>query len=593
MAATSSSSRGRIGLALFSLPFLLVGLGAFVLGILPSLHDAWRMQGWQPASAQVLSATLSESRGDDSSSWQAQATYRYHAGGRERVGSRVAINDGAHDNVGDFQQARARELMQAQATGRPVTVWVNPDHPDEAVYHRGLRWELLGFYALFAFIFGGAGGGLLWWALTHRDSTLPDAPADQPWLARREWASPVITTQARGALLMLWAFALFWSALSLPVTFALPGELARGNRMMLVAALFPLVGLGLLATAVYMTLAARKFGASTLTLDPYPGRLGGAVGGDIVAAVPFRADTAFELTLSCVRIHTTGSGKNRRTSHTPLWQDTLLLAGEPTAEGHTRLWFSLAVPATLPPSSAPSDDYTDWQLQLRADLPGIDYARQWSLPVFACALPAPGLPATRMRLHPAPAGVPLPTAQAPEILPGGGVALDFPAGRRWGAALGQGVAGAIFSGAGIALWQTGEWLPRAVFAPLCTLIGVVLLASALWTLGRRLRVEGDGTQLTVRRWLFGLPLPSRQVALADVQGLVAVQDGTATVGTRHILYYRLEAQTRDGRRLGIGNGFHGERAARDTAATLARALKLPLLATEQRRALKMPPAPDR
>lgn len=577
MAATSSSSRGRIGLALFSLPFLLVGLGAFVLGILPSLHDAWRMQGWQPASAQVLSATLSESRGDDSSSWQAQATYRYHAGGRERVGSRVAINDSAHDNVGDFQQARARELMQAQATGQPVTVWVNPDHPDEAVYHRGLRWELLGFYALFAFIFGGVGGGLLWWALTHRDSVLPDAPADQPWLARREWASPVITTQARGALLMIWAFALFWSALSLPVTFALPGELARGNRMMLVAALFPLVGLGLLATAVYMTLAARKFGASTLTLDPYPGRLGGAVGGDIVAAVPFRADTAFELTLSCLRIHTTGSGKNRRTSHTPLWQDTLLLAGEPTAEGHTRLWFSLAVPDALPPSAAPSDDYTDWQLQLRADLPGIDYARQWSLPVFACDLPAPGLPATRMRLHHAAAGVPLPTAQAPEILPGGGVALDFQAGRRWGAALGQGVAGAIFSGAGVALWQTGEWLPRAVFAPLCTLIGGLLLVSALWTLGLRRRVEADATEVRARRWLFGVPVARYRMPLTEVQGIVVVPDGHASHGTRHVLYYRLELRRADGRRMVIGSGFRGLRAADATASAFARAARLPLL----------------
>ncbi len=585
--------RGRVGLALFSLPFLLVGLGAVALGILPSLHDAWRMQGWQPVSAQVIHATLGESRGDDNSSWQAQAEYRYYAGGRERSGRRVAINDTGHDNVGSFQRDRAQELMQAQATGQAVTVWVNPKNPDEAVYHRGLRWELLGFYALFAFIFGGAGGGLLWWALTHRDSVLPEAPAGQPWLSRAEWASPVITTRARGALVMIWAFALFWSALSLPVTFALPGELARGNRMMLVAALFPLVGAGLLVTAVYLTLAARKFGASTLTLDPYPGRLGGSVGGDIVAAVPFQADTAFELTLSCLRIHTTGSGKNRRTSHTPLWQDTLLLAGEPTAEGHTRLWFSLAVPATLPASSAPSDDYTDWQLRLRADLPGIDYSRQWSLPVFACDLPAPGLPAARMRLHHAAATAALPTAPRVETLPDGSVVLDFPAGRRWGAALGQGLAGAIFSGAGVALFQTGDWLPRWGFAPLCGVIGLVLLASALWVLGQRLRVEGDRTTLTIRRWLFGLPLPSRQMALADVQGLLAVQDGSATVGNRHILYYRLEVQTRDGRRLGIGNGFHGERAARDTATAFARALKLPLPATEQRRALRSPPAPDR
>lgn len=163
---------GTWGLALFALPFAAVGLGMLLLGVLPTLYDWGRMQGWQPVQATLVSASLNASRGSKSTTYGVSASYRYQVAGRDYEGQRVAIGSG-NDNVGDFQQELGERLEAAHREGRAVPAWVNPADPSEAVLDRSLRLGLQLFKMLFVVVFGGAGLGMLYGAWRGRSGAAP------------------------------------------------------------------------------------------------------------------------------------------------------------------------------------------------------------------------------------------------------------------------------------------------------------------------------------------------------------------------------------------------------------------------------------
>jgi hypothetical protein len=147
--------------------------------------------------------------------------------------------------------------------------------------------------------------------------------------------------------------------------------------------LFPLVGIGLLVWAVRRTLEWRRFGAAPVTLDPFPGAIGGHVGGTLDIRAPYVADAKIKLTLTSVHNRLSGSGKNRQRRERAMWQDTRLAQASPDSAG-TRLRFRFDVPDDLAPSDATqdSDAYSLWRLTLTADLPGIDVNRDYEIPVY-------------------------------------------------------------------------------------------------------------------------------------------------------------------------------------------------------------------
>ena len=72
-----SKQTSPLFLMLFALPFAGVGVGFLLFSIIPSLYEWQQMASWRPVQATVLSAELETHRGDDSTTYQAVARYRY------------------------------------------------------------------------------------------------------------------------------------------------------------------------------------------------------------------------------------------------------------------------------------------------------------------------------------------------------------------------------------------------------------------------------------------------------------------------------------------------------------------------------------
>ncbi|HEY7884375.1 MAG TPA: DUF3592 domain-containing protein, partial [Cellvibrionaceae bacterium] len=510
--------KSRWKLMLLALPFTAVGIGFLLLSVLPALKDARQMQHWQQGQAQITSAGVKVNRGDDATTYKAFATYRYSFAGGQYTGSRVAIDSSA-DNIGDFQQQLGHQLERAQREGRTVNVYINPDDPAQAVLNRELRWELLVFKMVFVLVFGGIGLGILLYALLAPLDTLKTAGADKPWLTRRDWASPDIKCNGKVLLWGSLGFAVFWNLIAIPVGIKCVEEFTEGNTAALIGLLFPLVGAGLVVWAVKEWRAYKRFGPAPLQMDPYPGSIGGQVGGVIEVTLPYDNTVGFVTKLGCFEVYYTRSGKERKRHEKLLWQSEGFATTRATgiSANKTRLEILFNVPENLPPSQVPSNRYHLWRLTVTADLPGADFNRSYELPVFATGASATYLdslsgdnPLQQEFSEKAIEEV-LDVRQIP-----GGVELDNPAFRRPGGKLVGLLVGAVFTGAGIVMWQQKAPL---LFTLIVFLIGASATIFCLYSLILRLRVKLDTAGLHVRKSLLGLPAGSRQVHRSDIAAL--------------------------------------------------------------------------
>src|SRR5439155_8928040 len=110
-------------------------------------------------------------------------------------------------------------------------------------------------FLLFAVVFGSVGFGLLAGVVfgskrQKRAKALQSAHPDEPWLWREDWAGGRIASSTKSAMLALWVFAAFWNLIADGVFFSIGKELRRGNHMVWVAAIFPLMGIGLLIASI-------------------------------------------------------------------------------------------------------------------------------------------------------------------------------------------------------------------------------------------------------------------------------------------------------------------------------------------------------
>lgn len=222
---------------------------------------------------------------------------------------------------------------------------------------------------------------------------------DQPWKWKKEWQGPAIASDSGATTAGLWFFAVVWNAISIPaavmITLDKPAE--KGAYFIY---LFPLVGAGVLWAAIYQTIRLRKYGRTRFVPSALPGVIGGYLGGVIEVPARVVPEADARLSLKCLRRETRGSGKNRRTTENVLWEREELISREKwvTGAGGTRIPVLFYIPAGQPDTDdRDRDNEVVWRLTASAATPGVDFATQFDVPVFAtgetAAPPEAGAPA--------------------------------------------------------------------------------------------------------------------------------------------------------------------------------------------------------
>ena len=551
--------KGKLVLFLFALPFF--GVGAWMTwSVGSSISDAWAMEEWVAVSGQLTDAGYETHSGDESNTYEAYASYTYVWMGQSYSGNRVSIGSGA-DNIGDYQQNLGDRLRHAMSGDGSITVYVNPDQPYESIIDREIRWSLIGFNMIFVLAFGGGGLGMLVFALLRKgkNKTGVVSTGNQPWLVNDDWQSATIKSNSKVAMYVAWGVALFWNLISAPLPFVIYDEvMSKGNVIALVGLLFPLVGLGLIKWAISKTMEWHRFGPAPITLDPFPGSIGGHVGGTIDLRLPYSAEHVFSATLNNLRSYVSGSGKNRSRSESAEWQETTVAHVGPGQDG-SRLTFRFEVPDNLSPSDAEkdSDTYYLWRLSISADLSGADFSRDYEIPVYPTGVESQGLASHSIeKASQLQDGLDDKAVSNIATLSQGidGKVLTFPMGRNWSAALVAVVTGGAFASVGLyLLGKESEFFMGGGF----TIIGSIVAFTGAYLLTNSLEVSKVGMTLKSTRKILGMTVKSTKLQIANFVNFENRSRMQTSSSNGPVMHYTLYAVDRSGDSVVVAESLKG------------------------------------
>jgi hypothetical protein len=432
-------------------------------------------------------------------------------------------------------------------------------------------WTQALFLAVFALVFGSVGiGGIIAAFAGRRRSdaqqAMRHAHADSPWLWRPDWAASRVEDGSRTTASFAWFFAIFWNLISLPAGFfGVREAVDKGNHAALLALLFPAIGVGLLVWAVRAWLRYRRYGISRFELATLPGVIGHSLAGTVRMTEPLRPEGGFQVTLTCLRRHTTGSGKNRSTSESVLWQEDRRVMGTGAS-----IPLTFAIPAdALPSDDSNPNDRRIWRLGVSADVPGVDYGSSFEVPIFrTAASDTPRTPAEDQaaRDPEAPAFYRQPPTSRIEVTSNRrGTEILYPAARNPAAAASLTVFFAIWCSA---IWATIHFGAPILFPIAFGLFGILLLIGLLDTWLKVTRVTVEPGQVTVATGYLttGAGRTTSSEEIADVVPRITMQAGATP-------YYDVTIVRKDGKKVSAGSAVRDKREAEWLAATVKEALR--------------------
>ncbi|NIS89200.1 MAG: hypothetical protein GTN98_03825, partial [Woeseiaceae bacterium] len=392
---------------------------------------------------------------------------------------------------------------------------------------------------------------------------------------------PTIRSSSKASMYGIWAFAVFWNLVSAPLPFILYDEAVnKQNYIALVGLLFTAVGIGMLVWAIRLTLEWKRFGPTPVTLDPFPGSIGGHVGGTIELALPYDASNEFQLTLTNLKSYISGSGKNRSRKETAKWQDMIVAHAESTGSG-TRLTFRFDVPEGLKEADAAREDdtYYIWRLDLAGELEGTDINRSFDIPVYATATRSRQLSQIAVDR-----GREKQTARAEKAVKDrirfitgmSGRSMYYPMFRHFWPKLAGFVVGGSFAAIGAYLVvEEGQRLFGSIFGG----IGGIVALATIYGMFNSLEVTRDASGFTtVRRWL-GIPVRRRHMGRHEFHHFEKNSRYQQQGGGKHVLFYNVYAVDGAGKKLVVGEGFKGNSQADAAIGVIGQELGLTSVAS--------------
>jgi hypothetical protein len=248
----------------------------------------------------------------------------------------------------------------------------------------------IGGYAI-GLLISAIGGGLIFAAISGYRKMQGEAAAQaanplSPWLWKSDWAAQRATSRNKGKEFMLWLLCIFVDTILLPISVGeLPDLISKSDPRALVLLGFDAAGLILFAFAARASLRRERFGNTYFELDALPFSPGGRVSGKVHLRLNVLPERGVDLSLSCIRQITTGSGEDRTTTKVVLWQADKNIPASSISMG--TLGRTIPVEFAIPADAYVTDhdqsrDQVLWILHARADNPGINYSDEFEVPVF-------------------------------------------------------------------------------------------------------------------------------------------------------------------------------------------------------------------
>ncbi|MFZ0284690.1 MAG: HEAT repeat domain-containing protein [Terriglobales bacterium] len=414
------------------------------------------------------------------------------------------------------------------------------------------------------------------------------AQPDTPWLWQKDWAASRAESKDRNNAVGLWVLAGFWNAISLTIAILVAPKLWReSDPKVFFPLLFALLGVILAAIAVRASIRRERFGKTYFEFASLPFSPGKTLKGAIHLHFDTTTRHGIDLTLSCVRRVVEGSGKNRSTAQIILWQSQANVPQQSVAPGPMG---DAAIPVNF---AVPSDAYETnhdqlndqvvWLLHAQADVPGVDYADDFEVPVFRLTpasvtassdtvfgdsqpQAAPGFQSDASDV-----AAPEKTKVVISTAPTGGTEFYFPPFRNPIRVMVLFLVTVGFGGVIYALHHFGgPWVFTIAFG----LMELFLVYGVIQSTLGSYRIELDGTNLRASRAVLGMS-STREILFSEIEKILPVSSNQPGTNLNSATY-SLRLQTKDGKQITLVNAIDDRQEARWTAAQLEKCVGLKL-----------------
>jgi len=220
---------------------------------------------------------------------------------------------------------------------------------------------------------------------THqRDLARKAKHPDEPWLWFDNWKDGRIAGDGRTKMMVIWCVAVFWSAVVGSMFYSGLDDFRRGSPVLVGTVPFLAISVGFYVWAIRLTLRWRKFGASMLVLETFPGVIGGRIRARLVLPSGAQLSTDLRARLGCHRIDHSEEDSPEST----LWSTEVMLPANRAmtlAEGSGHV-IEFSIPAGLEPSSPlPETEEIVWDVDVWGEEAKVPYRASFQVPVFAVA----------------------------------------------------------------------------------------------------------------------------------------------------------------------------------------------------------------
>lgn len=152
---------------------LLLGGGAGLFAGFERARLGSASESWVEVEGEIISSRVASSRGRSAASsrteWRyyARLGYRYEYEGRSYSGSKISYDDppGGSDESG---KREAEEFLSDFPRGATVSVYVDPENPEQSVLLRGTTGSGVWIPLAFGIVAFGVGGWMIWFGLRLR-----------------------------------------------------------------------------------------------------------------------------------------------------------------------------------------------------------------------------------------------------------------------------------------------------------------------------------------------------------------------------------------------------------------------------------------
>ena len=386
---------------------------------------------------------------------------------------------------------------------------------------------------------------------------------DEPWLWREDWTSRRIQSGSPAGVIIFTVFAIGFGGFGgIFVIGAVRTEEEFSLLELLFASIFPLIGLAMFIGVLYTAARYFKYGRSTCQLETLPGVIGGWLRATAYSNIQLGPNDHVRIRLSCIRRHVTGSGDNRTTHRDLKWQETLTLPANAfstgAALGSTAIPIAFYIPRDCQATTLENaSDRILWQVDLNAEVPGIDLSASYEVPIFVTPDSTDTPPPEAQEMYRVTQEDVADFAAASKIqinqAAGGGTEIYAPPRRTLGPALFISLFALIFSAATLFLLANLQLLMGVIFGAFSALMIWIALDMLFgWT---RTTLRSDTIETQHKMLGLGKLHTLPKAAIEDVRISIGMQSGDSA-------YYRVELTTAGRKKHKIVGGLRDKNEAR-------------------------------